>query len=543
MGIALRYPVARARAAQWLKRLSPLRLKALPWRWLLMRLVIMSLAGVLCFFVGLLPIFGGIVISLLFAGGVASLGLLALPPGYIVRILFAVVLVVAGMLSYLGGISQASWIPYLMLLLLLVKLPMEALGQRPDPRDQRHITWVMAVLVGYFVIFAGSAWLNKPGANSILVASKNYLLVWTLFALVAFNFVEDASLFWLQRFFLWIAILQLPFAIVERFYIARIGNHLNWDAVVGTFGGNYLSGGASGVMAYFLVYCALSASATYAADRLSARMHWAVLFCAFASIALAEVKVVFILLPLGYAWLFRQALLRNPLRAIGWATVLGAALASIFLIYQLSMWDETVGSDMSLEKSGEYVMSTESNLDYYNPITREVSRIGALVRWERFNPPSDLQHFLLGHGPGASRESQTVGAGVAARRYPFSLTTSTASVLLWEVGLLGFGAFLVLLLSGGWQAERLAKRTELPIEHQLTLRVTAVALFLAAALTIYNRDAIDTAPMQCLLALFLGQVVLLSRRREAPEGAIAPARLTLKSVRAERFASPGLKAT
>jgi hypothetical protein len=236
-----------------------------------------------------------------------------------------------------------------------------------------------------------------------------------------------------------------------------------------------------------------------------------VMLAALATVALAEVKIFFIVLPIGLIVLFRRYLLTNPLRSFSIGAFGILTLSVVLLIYQQS-YSEKLSQTRSLEGFIDYIFFAESNPNFFNHQTKELSRIGAILMWEQYNDTSDYR-FYLGHGPAASRESQTLGIGVAARKYPFTLSTSTASVMLWDVGIVGFILLLGILLFGGLNAMILARHV--PQMEAAALDSIAVMLLLNLPLTFYNRDLIDSSATQVFLAFWIGYVLLCRKNISA----------------------------
>lgn len=461
---------------------------------------------------GALVSVAGVFGTLLLAGALAAVFVLFLPAAWSLWLLFIVELLLVGQLTYFGGFAQAFWLSYLLVSLLVFKVPIEMLARSHErAAPSRRTPLFLACLYLFLLVFAFSAVLNRTGVPWLVATSKNYLFVWSIVFLVGLGMVAEESLERLWRFFLLVGLLQLPFALIERFYFAARRGVINWDAVVGTFGGDPDGGGASGTMAFFLVFAMLVASALFAERKISARLHAAVLLSALATVALAEVKIVFIILPLGYLWLFRREIPRHPGKSLALALALVTILGGIVFVYT-GLYESKSKEPVSGETSLERIILSEANPNFYNPLTREVSRAGALIKWWVLNPVSQYDHFFFGHGPGASRESKTAGDGVAARMYPFTLSTSAASVLLWDTGLVGYAAFLLVLALGARQADRAARNPSVPSTHRSMLRANATALLLIAMMTVYNRDANNSAAIQFLIAAMLGHVLFMTRK-------------------------------
>jgi uncharacterized membrane protein len=469
--------------------------------------------AVLCFaaFCGMTIPIAGFLVPILIGVLAVCVAVLAMSPLAIIWLMLVLVFLVVGQLTFFLGIKSAFWVPYLLLLLILIKVLMEQLRFKDRVETPLGSSTTSVLIILSCLFFCMSALANKTDYTSIFVAAKNYIFPWFLSMLVVFTVQRTDDLRRIWKFMLWVVVLQLPFAMPQRFYFAK-HNGASWDAVVGTFGGNFLRGGASGGMAIFLVFGIVLAASLFRRKQIGWKMLVGVVVAGLATVALAEVKIFFILMPLSFVLLFRKSILLHPIRAIG-VGMLGALLLGLVLVVYQQTYSEKIRETRTLEGLVGYIFKAESNPYFFNPQTRELSRIGAILMWERYNNANDTR-FYIGYGPAASRESQTLGTGVAARKFPFTLTTSTASTMLWDVGLIGYGLMLVTLLAGGITAFRLARHVP-PLEAA-ALDSIGVMLLLNLPLSWYNRDLIDTPATQILFAFWIGYLLLCRKQYFMP---------------------------
>jgi hypothetical protein len=455
-------------------------------------------------FLGLLGgiLLGGAVIAMygptagvILTGAFVAVLLVVLPAHASAWLLFITVFLIVGPLVYFARIEKAFWIPFFMTTLLMVKVFFELPRARTE--YQLHAPAFLIGLYAFMALFLFSALLNQTSAFGVFVSSKNYLFIWSVTLLIGLGALSERCLEQIWRFLLWVSLLQFPFAAIQRVFYARRSGLFNWDAVVGTF----------------LVFTMLLASRLYSSSRISATLHWAVILCALGTIAMAEVKVIFVILPIGYAWLYRKEIPRRLGRTLLMGTLLCVMLASIFLIYKTAIYSTKTSSE-ALGATIERLITREAKAAY-DPTTGDVSRTEALVRWWKLNPGSEPQ-FIFGHGPGASRVSQMAGAGAAASKYPFGLTTSTASVLLWDLGVSGYLLFVFILLAAAYCAECTARMHSMPLVQRCMLQVNAAMFLLIAVLTVYNRQAVDSPSVQVLIAAMLGHALFMARKYLAP---------------------------
>jgi hypothetical protein len=439
-----------------------------------------------------------------------SMLVLALSPPAIVWLMLVLVLLVVGLLTFFANIQQALWSPYLLLLLVAIKYLLEKLHAGSLAKAQTGSLPAfnaISVLIGLFCLFfCLSALVNKTDLASVGVAAKNYIFPWFLTLLVASSIQQTDALRGIWKFMLWVVVIQVPFALVQHFYFAKLPG-ADWDAVSGTFGSVFLRGGGSGTMAIFLVFGIVLVTALFRKKQISSKVLTGVVLAALTTVALAEVKIFFLCLPLAMVLLFRSRILTNPLHAVG-GGLLGAALLSLVVFAYQQTYSETLSQTRTVEGLVDYALAVESDPYAFDRTTREVSRIGALAMWARYNDADD-HRFYIGHGPAASRDSQTIGSGVAARKYPFMLQTSTASTMLWDVGLFGYVFFLAILFVAGLSAFRIARQS--PPFEAAVLDSIGVMLLINLPLTLYNSDLIDSTAAQVLLTFWLGYLLLCKK--------------------------------
>lgn len=448
------------------------------------------------------PIFG-VIVPALVSAVVVSLVVLAASPLVIVWMMMILVYLVVGQLTFFAGISQAAWLPYLALLLIALKYLMEQFGRKAAASNARQKSALPVLLLLFALFFFASAYLNKSGLSSTGVAAKNYVFPWFLTLLVwqCIKSAEDFRSLW--RFMLWLVVIQVPFALVQHFYFAK-HNGASWDAVVGTFGGNFLRGGASGAMAVFIAFALLLAAALYRSKQLKFANMALLWIAGLTTIALAEVKVFFLLLPLGLILLFRRELIAKPIQSFLFGSAFSFLLLGVVWVYQQTYSETLRGVDTTAGLL-EYSVGAEKDPYFFNPITKETTRASAIWLWNLHNRLDD-HHYYIGHGAAASRASATLGQGAAAKKYPFTLTTSSASTMLWDGGLVSLALFCSCLLAAGLGSLRLARR--MAMFENATLEALGVTCLLNIPLLFYNRDAIDGASTQTLLAFFFGYYLL-----------------------------------
>lgn len=474
----------------------------------------------LCALLGTVVALGSQQMTLLAIGGVAGLLLLLIPSALILTLLLALGFVGVGVAMYYFGLGQLAWLPYALSMFLWIKLPIDALMAQPFARlnqpPRSPLPLFVWFLLAFFVIAIVSTALNQTPFINWLVGGKNFLFVWSIAFLVASGAISERYLKAVWLGLLGIAVLQMPFAALQHFTTVAIGGH--WDAVVGTFGGNPESGGASGSLAIF-VSIAIGAALAFAKNRqISLTVAIAVCLAGIATLALAETKIFVVLVPVMVALVLMRDIRRRPafvLTTTFAVLVSGVAISALYLSTYYAP-TQSRAHEANLDSYIDYVFRFDARPDFVNRDTGEVSRVGAPLLWSKLAGEKGVDKLLVGYGMTASRASQTVGYGAAAKQFQFMLTTSSLTVLLWDTGLIGALCFLLTLALAAATAWKLSARPWIPLFHRTALEISAGALAVCLLSCGYNNAMVDGPSLQIFLAFVIGYVLYWARHRAVP---------------------------
>jgi hypothetical protein len=349
----------------------------------------------------------------------------------------------------------------------------------------------------------------------VLVGAKLYLFMWSALFLIGTSTLSPGALERIWKALLWIAVLQLPVALLQRVFIVprREAGATRLDSVVGTFSGNIAGGGSSGALALFLVVALVLAAALWRRGLLRGGAFFALAACAFFTIALAEVKVVIVLLPLAFILLFFKELRTRPAVFAGIALACTLLVGAVLAVYQWQAWGTgQFGAQRTLSQNLQASLGYVLDPNNINRYTGEVGRVAALNLWWK-HPHRTVFDVLFGYGM-ASCHASTVSLGALAKQYlPLNLPANTLAALLWDTGALGALAFCAVLGFGALSAIGCLRARQLPPFHGAALETSAVGLVLIGVTLAYNRDMLYTPSIQLLLMLMLGQVLYWRIRR------------------------------
>lgn len=434
-----------------------------------------------------------------------------LPVPLLFGLIVGIVFVVVGQLIYFARIDKAFWIPYLLCLVLYLRLLSPGAGRRSEGAGPA-MGLAQAMLIVALLTAVASSLIRQVPPLQWLVAGKEYFFLLGILMCFVAGVVGTVDVERLLRFLPWFLALQLPAVLYQRFYVVahRAGDSA-FDAVVGLFGGDPQGGGASGAMAIFSVFACVVAIEAWRARRWGAWRAGLTLVLALLPILLAEVKFALLLLPLAAVLVFGREVRRHPVRSVA-AIVGGALLAGgLLLAYQYQFTSDRTKEGRSVGEYAASIVERNFGADQVNLRTLEVGRVAALVMWSRRNGWHDPAGLLIGHGIGATRVGNLV-VGEVAKAYRIRVGRTSLAILLWELGLVGALATVTGLLAAAVAAFRQARRDE-QAPRAWMLRAAGIGLVLVLLGLPYNTDFVEVAQIQVLAWCLAGYVVAAARER------------------------------
>ncbi len=451
-------------------------------------------------------------------GLVVGLFLLLLPVEWILITLVAFAFLISGIVGYFAKINQVFWVPYILgLAIWLITLAEVTLRGNIQRGAWPFVLWAFVI---YLLMLGINVLINPESPGIYLVAAKNYLFLLSVFlaGFVLIKKPETYEVIW--KILLVVALLQLPVVIYQYVVvggkIADAGGQ-GWDAVSGSFGGSE-SGGSSGFMGIYLVTILALLISLLRNQAINASKATLFAVVCITPVFMAEVKAMFLIfLPLAFFWLFRTAIVRNPFQAGIWSLVFVAVMASGLFAYDKLHYQvaNSVVDRTLLERVNEAVL-LETDPNYLNVLSGEMGRTALLVLWWRQHGLDEPDKLIFGHGLGSTRVSSFY-VGEVQKRFPrLRLDRNAMSVLLWDIGVAGACAYILLLVAGSRLSLRLSASSDIPAQHRAYLETSGIYLILALASLVYNRSVIEHPGMIMLVMLSLGQAAYWFYRLRPP---------------------------
>lgn len=430
-------------------------------------------------------------------------------------LMLVLVLVVSGTVQYFTDISQLQWVASgIGIALLISGLLRGASSSRSGPG---RVTGIDACVLVFTATATVSTAFGDGGAAHLAAGLRNYLPFLGLYVYVRFGGVAGRTLRNTVWFFFWVAVLQWPMELYQALVVVPQRVEANyfgsaWDSVVGTFGGPKFGGGASGSLAIYLVFAMTLVLAMRRNEVLSRAAASFSLLAIIVGIALAETKVVFVLIPVALGLLYSDEMKRRPLRFLLGALAMVGLLSLLLYFYFVFFWEsETKGSvyDAIVRR---FAYSFDPN---FMPAYNWPGRMTGLAIWFRGQDfIGDIYHWLVGYGVAAATSMSTIaGPGVAALKFGLGTDVTGATKLLWEVGVLGLLAYVLpLFLAYASFGRSLAISSLDPLTRAVTqaLRASTAVLFLAV---LYEVTIVSSPPLQLVALLLYGLAAHLTPPR------------------------------
>lgn len=429
-------------------------------------------------------------------------------PTWIIWLVLVLGVVVAGLVPIWadGMAGRAVWgISALCFLLMLGAL--FRVVTKPGLADGTPaFVWLALAFMVYALVISLMRWSS---VYEVAAGFKRYFQAFGLIFALCWLTVTSQDVQRWRLFFLIAALLQLPFAVYELLHIVPLREGFRFaypgmvpvDAVAGTFGTFLYQGGANAEMATFLIIVLVFLMARFHQRLLSAKLMLTLALLVLAPLFLGETKVVVLFLPLAFIVLYRQQLLGNPLYALG-GLVGGLILAVAALLSYVAV-TKSGNVDNLVYDTLRYNIGNQGHGNW------KLNRTTAIKFWAERQSLDDPASAIVGNGLGSSHDNT---GGSTALRYPgFGIGLTAASTLLWDLGLLGLGLFLSILVAAWRSASKLRLHCKDPAVQADTLAIQA-ALMLFGFYLIYRISLLELLSFQIVFAATLGYLAWLMRR-------------------------------
>lgn len=430
---------------------------------------------------------------------------LLIHPVWIIWLILSLGLLVTGLLPlYFDSFaSKATWgvslLGFLLMLIALTKVAMSPSARKGTPT----FVWIALCFLVYALLNSILQWHSM---GEIFGGFKRYFQMWgILFALCWLAFDEIEIRRW-RMFFVILSLVQLPFVVYELIVFVPLREGLRnsfpfmvpIDVVAGTFGASRTGGGSSPEMAIFLIITLTFLLAHRMENNLSINKLFLVFPFVLLPLFLGETKAVIIMLPLMFLVLYRHQMLARLhywLMGLIFITLLAISAGYTYLSMSNKSMDEQIESTLSYN-----IGDVGYGGNYLNRTT-------ALTFWAERQGIHDPISLVFGNGLGSSH---AMGGHVDKRYLTYGIGLTSASTLLWDLGVFGFGLYIAILVLAWHCAARLRRESSL-IEVKADAAAIQTSLVLFGFFLFYRIGLLENISLQIVFTVLLGYLAWLYR--------------------------------
>ncbi len=468
---------------------------------------------------GLVVATGNLVLIALVMGAVAGIVLLNALPLAVWLLLVGIFLINGPVAYFMPGLARISWLFSLLGVFMTgAALLYAAVGRkRPAYPMPRFVYLSLAFVALVFV----SAFFSNGSLEEIAAGAKRQFQFWgVMFLLAVVPFSTTTVRRWLLLL-LGFALLQLPFSMYQR--VVLMPQVMGWDVpgfvpfdiIVGTFEGSMRGGGASAIMAMYLVLAAVGLYCAYRERLLGTASFVVLLAVVLVPLGIGETKVVLMLIPVAMFFAFKDYILARPLLFLGGmivSLVVIAALGYLYFMVQV-MGEGGVTWEESLEATLAYNVGEKG---YYGT---GVNRLTAIPYWFQSQSWAEPLRALFGYGLGSSfgvdGRVPLVGHVFLAHE-GMHIDLVSLSLLLWDFGFVGAALFVAILLAATATAGRCLKQARSSWDRTLC-RILLASLGTTFLMLFYSASIVILVSHSFIVMFTLGLVAWRARNGPLPD--------------------------
>ncbi|WP_394125917.1 capsular biosynthesis protein [Vibrio hepatarius] len=433
-------------------------------------------------------------------------------------------LAICGLVQYLLGVGAILWLPFLAAMAMVMLLFLQ--NNYESPEYDVHQVCIAVLYIGMCALVLASTFLQS-GAKVVIVGFKNELALSLVFFCLLLGFIRESQLYRTVKVLYWVFYAQLPvilyqILIVVPKRVAAHGEFEKWDSVVGTFGGNPMGGGNSAALGLFCLLIMLLKLSEFrhgVIGKLNAGLH---ICAAFILCVLGEIKFVILISPILmiFVWLspsYIHGVRQNDIKKV--LLILGSMSLLIFLAILVLAASYASAFDSDPNQSAFKVFF--DSLDYifdahYILPTGELGRMTTIFFWLENSDLYGWPSVLFGYGLNATNHGSSVAPGFLNIVFNVLIDSTSLSMMLWEMGIIGsvlFLAVILYVLKIAMPKERLSLEQLSPQDVQLlSWQPAFIAFSVAGLLSLPYSQILMLVPMlQFQFYLSLGASLVLRK--------------------------------
>lgn len=379
---------------------------------------------------------------------------MTLNTGYYLQAYTFITLILCGLVQYFTGMQSVLWIPFFLTLLMVGLMVMQT---RESPLHLDAQETIILALYFSFLLLAGASTLLQGGVTVAIVAFKNEIALSLVMICLLLGFCRESQIYRATRYLYWVFYAQVPVMIYQVLLVvpqrvAQRGEEEKWDSVVGTFGGDPMGGGNTAAMGLFCLLIMLLKLSEYKHGLTTFKSMALHIILGFGLCIIGEVKFVILLSPLFLAWVWISSSYVKDVSKINLKTLLLIVIGMLVLIglsVMILAWyySSAFGGDPTKSAFSVFIDSLSYIFDpNYIMSTGELGRFTTFLFWLKNNDLWGLSGTLFGYGLNATNSGSSVSPGFLNIVYNLILDSTSLSMLLWEIGVIGTLLFIGLFI-------------------------------------------------------------------------------------------------
>ncbi len=444
--------------------------------------------------------------------------------GLFLQVYGFVTLVLCGTVQYFTGIGAVLWLPFILASVMFMLLIMQTSYEQLN-LDHKEIA-LLAIFVGFFLMVLANTVLQN-GITITIVGLKNELALSLILVCMLLGFARESQVYRIIKSFYLIYYLQFPLILYQVLIIvprrvAFKGPYEKWDSVVGTFGGDPMGGGNTAAMGLLCLLIMLLKVSEYKHGATTIKSLIFHISSAFVLCIMGEIKFVILLSPILLAMVWLSPSYIKGIKSFD-LKILLMIVGGIFIlitgaIMALAMsYTSSIGADPN---KGLFDVFFESLSYIFDPNyimeSGELGRMTTVFFWLNNSDLYGLSGSLFGYGLNATNHGSSVSPGFLNIVFNVLLDSTSLSMLLWEVGILGTLLFvcIVIYVLKISKPKALLDRQELDkqdvelVSYQPALRAFILGCLLSLP---YSQILMLTPSLQFLFYFTLGTVIVIRR--------------------------------
>lgn len=365
-----------------------------------------------------------------------------------------ITLVLCGLVQYFTGVLAVLWIPFFLTLLMFGLLVMQTRYEALQ-LDKQEIVVLTLYLI--FLVMAAVSTILQGGITVAIVGFKNEIALSLVMFCLLLGFCRESQIYRVTKSLYWVFYAQFPIVLYQLLFVvpqrvAVRGEEDKWDSVVGTFGGDPMGGGNTAAMGLFCLLIMLLKVSEFKHGLTTFKSMALHIILGFGLCIVGEVKFVILLSPILLAWVwvmpsYVQGVNKVNVKALLLIFAGMALLIGLAIVILASGYSSAFGSDPTQSSLSVFLNSLNYIFDpnYILP-SGEVGRFTTLTFWLNNNDLWGLSGTLFGYGLNATNSGSVVSQGFLNLNYNLILDSTSLSMLLWEVGIVGTGIFVGLII-------------------------------------------------------------------------------------------------